>query len=372
MNAGGPLNNREKQNDFPLVRRPPSAVEKAAPGAKRIVADMVADTLALMSARTNAEAEGWFEKGNSYFESDNYTEAMRWYRKAAEQNHAEAQYALGRCYEMGEGVVKDQAEAVKWYRKAAEQGDADAQYRLGMCYQDGRGVVKDEAKAEKWQDKARDQWRKSAEDRLEVAHVDLDALVRKAKKLYNSDEWTEENWQANELFLRAAEEGHGEAQFLVFKCSQHLHSVLSSVDECGLQIDKTAPIEWLRKSAESGFAEGQRYLGACYENGDGVPQNYTEAVAWYRKAAEQGDADAQYALANSYYYGRGVTKDYVEAVKWCRKAAERGHANAQYMLGGCLATGQGGEDFKEGVDWLRKAAEQGNEGAKQALQFLRR
>ena len=36
--------------------------------------------------------------------------------------------------------------------------------------------------------------------------------------------------------------------------------------------------------------------GSCYENGDGVPQNYDEAVKWYRKAAQQGNEDAQEVL----------------------------------------------------------------------------
>ena len=69
---------------------------------------------------------------------------MKWYRKAAEQNHAEAQYNLGVCYDEGEGVAKDQVEAVKWYRKAAEQNFAAAQYNLGVCYAKGEGVAKDE------------------------------------------------------------------------------------------------------------------------------------------------------------------------------------------------------------------------------------
>ncbi|MGD1087139.1 MAG: response regulator [Verrucomicrobiota bacterium] len=47
MNNGHPLNNGENRNKFPLVRKPASAVEKAAPGAKRILSGMVADTLAL-------------------------------------------------------------------------------------------------------------------------------------------------------------------------------------------------------------------------------------------------------------------------------------------------------------------------------------
>ena len=59
---------------------------------------------------------------------------MKWYRKAAEQNDAMAQYNLGCCYANGQGVAKDEVEAVKWYRKAAEQNNAMAQYNLGICY----------------------------------------------------------------------------------------------------------------------------------------------------------------------------------------------------------------------------------------------
>ena len=49
-------------------------------------------------------------------------EAVEWYRKAAEQGHAEAQDELARCYDYGWGVGEDEEEAVEWYRKAAEQG----------------------------------------------------------------------------------------------------------------------------------------------------------------------------------------------------------------------------------------------------------
>jgi hypothetical protein len=40
--------------------------------------------------------------------------------------------------------------AVKWYRLAAEQGDAGAQYRLGIMYLNGRGVPQDDVVAVKW------------------------------------------------------------------------------------------------------------------------------------------------------------------------------------------------------------------------------
>ena len=70
---------------------------------------------------------------------------------------AMAQVNLGRCYEHGEGVTKDEVEAVKWYRKAAEQNDAQAEHDLGCCYANGQGVTKDYVEAAKWSCKAAEQ-----------------------------------------------------------------------------------------------------------------------------------------------------------------------------------------------------------------------
>jgi len=56
-----------------------------------------------------------------------YTEALRWFRKAAAQGDANAQTFLGLMYGSGRGVKQDDAEALNWFRKAAAQGNADAQ-----------------------------------------------------------------------------------------------------------------------------------------------------------------------------------------------------------------------------------------------------
>ena len=52
----------------------------------------------------------------------NNTEAVRWYRLAADQGNGQAQNNLGSCYEFGKGVEKDLSEAIKWYRIAAQNG----------------------------------------------------------------------------------------------------------------------------------------------------------------------------------------------------------------------------------------------------------
>ena len=47
-------------------------------------------------------------------------------REAAQQGYAIVQTHLGFMYYTGKGVAQDYQEAAKWFRKAAEQGDADA------------------------------------------------------------------------------------------------------------------------------------------------------------------------------------------------------------------------------------------------------
>ena len=93
-----------------------------------------------------------------------------------------------------------------------------------------------------------------------------------------------------------------------------------------------AAVDWeaLKEAAEQGNDQAQFNLGLMYANGDGFPEDDTEAVHWYRKAAEQGNAWAQTGLGLMYANGEGVPEDDAEAVSWYRKAAEQGNAWAQY------------------------------------------
>lgn len=76
--------------------------------------------------------------------AQDYTQAVDWYRKAAEQNEAAAQYSLGLMYEQGTGVPRNLTEASRWYQLAAKNGDPDAKARpaqhvhQGSCQ--GRGT----------------------------------------------------------------------------------------------------------------------------------------------------------------------------------------------------------------------------------------
>ena len=242
----------------------------------------------------------------------NYTEAVKWFRKAAENGFADArfEFTLGGCYYYGDGVATNYTEAVRWYRKAADQGDAEAQNNLGWCYSNGLGVSKDLAEAAKW-------------------------------------------------YQKAAEQGNVNAQFILGNRYYNGKGVATNYTEAA---------RWYRKAADQGDADAQCILGDCYYYGEGVATNYTEAVRWYQKAAEQGNVDAQFMLGNRYYYGEGVATNYTEAARWYRKAADQGDAGSQNSLGFSYVLGDGvPKDYVEAYKWFNLASAQGDEIAKEGL-----
>jgi uncharacterized protein len=79
--------------------------------------------------------------------SRDYTQATRWYRRAAVHSNAMAQSTLGDIYYYGRGVPQDFVEAGQWWQLAAEQGVAVAQLNLGVMYANGDGVPQDYVKS---------------------------------------------------------------------------------------------------------------------------------------------------------------------------------------------------------------------------------
>ena len=115
-------------------------------------------------------------------------EAVRWFRKAAEQGDATAQNDLGKAYATGEGAARDQGQAARWFRKAADQGEATAQGRLGVMYLAGVGVPQDYVQAYMWLNLSAAQGlKRAAEERDKLAQSMTPAQIAQAKKLVR--EW---------------------------------------------------------------------------------------------------------------------------------------------------------------------------------------
>ena len=72
-------------------------------------------------------------------------------RRLADQGDAAAQNMLGNIFAIGtDDVPYDDDEAIKWYRKSAEQGFGHAQYNLAIMYVNGSGVAQDIVQAYMW------------------------------------------------------------------------------------------------------------------------------------------------------------------------------------------------------------------------------
>ena len=143
------------------------------------------------------DRKGWL--GDKTPNKQVYYQTTEQTRQAAEDGAEDLQNALGNCYLNGSsGFPKDAVEAVRWYRKAAEQGEACAQSNLGYMYANGNGVPKDTTEAVKWYRKAAEQGEAYAQNGLAWAlATSPDGAIRNGKeavqwatKACESAKWT--------------------------------------------------------------------------------------------------------------------------------------------------------------------------------------
>jgi TPR repeat protein len=269
-------------------------------------------------ARRPLSAEEHFQKGLEGYNRGDYTEALRWYREAADEGNADAQNSLGAFYQDGRGgLAKDDREAARLYNLAADQENAGAQNNLGHFYQDGRGGL--------------------------------------AKNL----------WEATRLYKLAADQGNAGAQ-------NNLGNFYRD-GTAGLPEDDREAARLYRLAADQGYAPAQSNLGFLYESGDGgVGRDLTEAARLYKLAADQGDANGQVGLGFSYANGHGgLAKDDREVARLYKLAADQGNAEAQFQLGAFSAEGRGGraKDNYEALRLIKLAADQGFASAVSVLFF---
>lgn len=130
--------------------------------------------------KSTADAAKWYNRaafqGNETAKAQLFSFYNDELKAHAENGYADAQYALGQCYQYAYEVNHSYSEAMKWYLKAssqghkaanealyeffnkelerrAKQGETKAQYKLGLCYLNGIGVEKNRTTAEIWMKK---------------------------------------------------------------------------------------------------------------------------------------------------------------------------------------------------------------------------
>ena len=192
-----------------------------------------------------------------------------------------AQYMLGVLQE-GIGVAKDLEEAVRLYRLAADQGHADAQNGLGICYRKGIGVAKDMKK--------RCDCTGSPPTRVtQMRSATSGCATRTAPVLPGLASGA----AAGSPLTRA-------------RCAVQPRVVPPERLWCCQGLGRGVHLYWL--AADQGHAQAQCNLGWCYDKGSGAKDSQ-EAVRLYCLAADQGNAWAQFNLGWCYQNGCGICKD---------------------------------------------------------------
>jgi TPR repeat protein len=106
----------------------------------------------------------------------------------AEQGDAQAQFNLGVAYATGKGLTQNYHEALKWYRLSAAQGNPWAQSNLGGMYRTGIGVPQDYMQAMMWYLIAKASGETNADQDLhQLASVSSPAEIAEAQRM--AQEW---------------------------------------------------------------------------------------------------------------------------------------------------------------------------------------
>lgn len=273
-------------------------------------------------------------------------EALKWYRRSAEQGYAAAQFIIGSYYLRGEGgLPTDTGLAIGWMGRAAEQGYSPALSALIEMYDLGDKVQADPAESFRLL-------------KLWAAHGDLNAQWHVGMRLGEGLGVDRNDTEAVRWFQKAAARGFIKAQVSL----GHF-----SLQGRGMKQDDAAAVRWFRAGAEQGDAAAQNSLGYTYGTGRGVQQDRTEAFRLYRLSAEQGYPLAQSNVGEYYAEGKGVEQDFEKAAEFYRKSAESRFPPAMVQLGNLYREGKGVvKDSAEAIYWYEEARLLGEAGAEEA------
>ena len=83
-----------------------------------------------------------FADGMIAIKNENYEEAVRIFRVAAEKGDKHAQHCLGVLLHKGLGVRQNHEESFKWLELAAKQGLSQAKFDLGILIYHKKGLPK--------------------------------------------------------------------------------------------------------------------------------------------------------------------------------------------------------------------------------------
>ncbi|CAN5449693.1 hypothetical protein BH10PSE19_BH10PSE19_10650 [soil metagenome] len=232
----------------------------------------------------------WHHLATFYADEGLYVLAIPWYQKAAEMEHAQAQYDLALMYKDGLGVQQDNEAALYWFSRAASQRKTEAQFSLAMMARQGVGMAQNNTFAAYW-------------------------------------------------LGRAAVQGDA--------ASQNLLGAMYEAGE-GVPQDDAKALHWFSKAAEQGDAMARNNLGIMYYGA----KDFKSAIREFTIAAEAGNMRAQEFLGTLYLYGDdGIPANPIKALELLTRARAQGSREANILLAQCYIRGEGGVEKNSTLGW---------------------
>lgn len=297
---------------------------------------------------TNTTGVATNAQGVAAIENGWKTKAFAKHRGLAKDGYAESQNILGYFYSNGIGINKDPQKALKWFRRAANQNHLGAMYNLSECYRHASGVEKNEKVAFTLLNRTISSLDESVEQGQSQGQGHWYVAIGEC---YEHGTGTAKNHQkAFEMYtIGATTFENANAKIKVGSCFAH---------GIGTKQDDAKALEWYRLAAEQGSILAKQYFSALLKRSQSEQlKNLTQDTIrdypvnnfeWYHQAAYYGNSYFQHIVGLCYLYGYGYGHGH----------SDRGYDNkASINIRGNANVGEisGKTAGKKALFWFEKA-----------------
>lgn len=255
------------------------------------------------------------EDANEKYNTGEYGEAIKIYKKLANEDNEEAALKYAYMLHNGEGVEVSKIEAAFYFKKLADYKIGDgfesdeaekAQIKYANMLSNGDGIRIDEEEAVKYYEMVL----------KESEESDANKIFEYGEKLYEGTNGFIKDIDAAKLFYeKAAKLGSKEAQKKYKKIRSEYPDLEAKISIYGNYN------EYLTKGKEE-------YKEAKEGNEKNSGEHYRKAANFFMKAANQGSNTAMFEYSKMLENGIGIEKDEEKAAFYCREAAAKGNIEA--------------------------------------------
>lgn len=211
--------------------------------------------------------------------NQNFQMAKKWFEATERMiGDARAQYCLGKYYQIGRTVEKDQEKAFELFYISAHQGWADAAQALAECYNNGLGVEKNEELALAWYKKAIELGQKKSYFPIAIILHCGGEKVR--------------NYQEAAKYYKLAIENSS------FKAASYCNLATLYKEGLGVEQDWDMAIQYYQMGAEEGSSIAMMNLAQQYESGQHIKKDLTKALELYERAEQKSPEEKKLVILN--------------------------------------------------------------------------